>query len=349
MSATASHRCFRMEHLRSHTTRIARKDKRPGSQELTASPLKRIKHSESPACTQPALLFASSPRPPAQSSKDVPLQTDTAKPRGHDTGGGSTENEPESEPEPKINTQDRVTFEIWWDLVRPREHFHLHTRTKRSVGENMISWIFMHGIELSERVPSSNKDRFWLCKLCHDKGLARRPFKATSTSSAAYHLLRAHRLTPKGPLTEQSQSIVKHMTRLQTEPKREERWREAFLEWLAHDNPSLEQASSERLHKVIILGGPQVENLLPRRNTVRNWILGAYHERQKDVIQRLQSSISKITLLMDIWSAPNDLEMLGIVAHWIDEHRCARRSLIGLRELPEGRVASNQPMSNSGI
>jgi hypothetical protein len=43
---------------------------------------------------------------------------------------------------------------------------------------------------------------------------------------------------------------------------------------------------------------------------------------------------------MDIWSAPNDLEMLGVVAHWIDEHRCARRSLIGLRELPEGHAGS---------
>jgi hypothetical protein len=63
-----------------------------------------------------------------------------------------------------------------------------------------------------------------------------------------------------------------------------EKWRKAFLEWLAHDNLSLEQASSERLHKVIVLGGPEVENLLPRRNTARNWILGAYHERQKDVI-----------------------------------------------------------------
>ena len=61
MSATASRRCFKMEHLRSHTTRIARKDKRPGSQEVTVSPLKRIKHSESPACTQPAPPFASSP------------------------------------------------------------------------------------------------------------------------------------------------------------------------------------------------------------------------------------------------------------------------------------------------
>ena len=109
-SATASRRCFEMEQLRSHTTRIARKDKRPGSQELNASPLKRIKHAESPACTQPAPPFASHPRPPAQSLKDVPPQVDTAKLRGHGIGGGITENEPE--PEPKINAQDRVTFEI---------------------------------------------------------------------------------------------------------------------------------------------------------------------------------------------------------------------------------------------
>ena len=60
-SGKASRRCFKMEDLRSHTTRIARKDKRPGSQEVTVSPLKRIKHSESPACTQPAPPFASSP------------------------------------------------------------------------------------------------------------------------------------------------------------------------------------------------------------------------------------------------------------------------------------------------
>lgn len=66
----------------------------------------------------------------------------------------------DAENEPKINAQDRVTFEVRWDLVRPRDHFHLHTRTKRSIGDNMISWIFTHGIELSERATSSNRDRF---------------------------------------------------------------------------------------------------------------------------------------------------------------------------------------------
>lgn len=196
-------------------------------------------------------------------------------------------------------------------------------------------------IELSERSPDLNKDRFWLCKLCHDKGLARRPFKATSTSSAAYHLLHTHRLTPEGPLKEQTQAIAHHMVRLQTEPRREEQRREAFIEWLAHDNPSLEQASSERLHKVITLGGPEVKHLLPRRNTVRNWILRAYQDRQEDVIQKFQSSISKVTLSMDIWSAPHDLEMLGVVAHWTDEHRCARRALYACENCPKIMQVTN--------
>lgn len=267
-----------MDQMHSHTSLAVRRDKRPVPENLTASPLKRIKQSESPAGTQLALPFAQALRPPTGALQDAPSQTVPADSFKPEDGKASAEHEP------KINARDRVTFEVQWELVRPRDHFHLHTRTKRSVGDNLISWIFMHGIELSERVPSSNRDRFWLCKLCHDKGLARRPFKATSTSSAAYHMLRAHRLTPKAPLQEQSQEITNHMVRLRTEPRREERWREAFIEWLAHDNPSLEQASSERLHKVITLGGPEVKHLLPRRNTVRNWILKAYQERQKDVI-----------------------------------------------------------------
>jgi hypothetical protein len=115
------------------------------------SPLKRIKQSESPACTQLALSFASSLRPLAESLKDAPSQTESAKLLERETNEGSAEHEPEPEPEPKINARDRVTFEVRWDLVRPHDHFHFHTRTKRSIRDNMISWIFMHGAELSER------------------------------------------------------------------------------------------------------------------------------------------------------------------------------------------------------
>jgi hypothetical protein len=49
---------------------------------------------------------------------------------------------------------------------------------------------------------------------------------------------------------------------------------------------------------------------------------------------RLSSSASNRRL----FAAPNDLEMLGMVSRWIDEHSCARRSLIGLHELPEGHA-----------
>lgn len=66
----------------------------------------------------------------------------------------------------------------------------------------------------------------------------------------------------------------------------------------------------------------------------------AYQERQEYVMQRLQSSIREIMLSMDNWSAPNDPEMLGLVAHSTDEHMCAQHSLIGLRKLSEGHESS---------
>lgn len=127
------------------------------------------------------------------------------------------------------------------------------------------------------------------------------------------------------------------MARLQSQPRHGEYWRVASAEWLAHDNRSLEKASSARLRKMILLGGPESEILFPRQNRVRNEILKAYRECQKNVPEILQTSISKITLSMDTRSAANNLKTLGVVVHLIDEHRYPCRSLIGLWGLPKDR------------
>jgi hypothetical protein len=48
-------------------------------------------------------------------------------------------------------------------------------------------------------------------------------------------------------------------------------WRHVdFMNWITHDNISFAQAASERLHKVILGGGPPVKYLLPCERTVRS-------------------------------------------------------------------------------
>ena len=56
-----------------------------------------------------------------------------------------------------------------------------------------------------------------------------------------------------------------------------------------------------------------------------------YH---KDVVRRkLQSAISSIHLSLDIWTSPNRLLLLGIVAHFVDYQEKLWKALLALRTI----------------
>lgn len=99
-----------------------------------------------------------------------------------------------------------------------------------------------------------------------------------------------------------------------------EQWRNDFINWISHDDLTFEQAASPYLKKVIVTGGPQVAKLLPSARTVRTWLANTYIERVPEVRAALARSLSKIHVSFDAWSSPNDLSLLGVVGHWIDEH-----------------------------
>lgn len=61
--------------------------------------------------------------------------------------------------------------------------------------------------------------------------------------------------------------------------------------------------------------------------------MNTYHERIEDIKASLVASRSRITLSMDGWSAPNDISLLGVVGHWIDQHCNLKTTLLGLRRL----------------
>lgn len=159
-----------------------------------------------------------------------------------------------------------------------------------------------------------------------------------STSSCASHLNR-HRIWPPGvqpPPSEVSQastpsSIAQYLD--EQHPLHAEQWRNDFINWISHDDLTFEQAASPYLKKVIVTGGPQVAKLLPSARTVRTWLANTYIERVPEVRAALARSLSKIHVSFDAWSSPNDLSLLGVVGHWIDEHGQPANALLGLRPL----------------
>lgn len=158
---------------------------------------------------------------------------------------------------------------------------------------------------------------------------------AESTASCGKHLIGAHGIHAPGthPPVGGDSKLVMRSCPEGVYPLHAERWREDFINWIAHDYITFEQAASPRLHKIILGGGPAIQHLLPCSRTLRSWLLKTYNECTADGKSSLACSRSKINLSFDVWSSPNHLSMLGIVGHWIDRQRNLKTGLLALRPL----------------
>jgi hypothetical protein len=210
----------------------------------------------------------------------------------------------------EISAYRRVEFKP--ELKQLDGEYRHRLRTKQAFFNAPISWIYLHGIEL-ERKSDKRWHKHWLYKHCYDAGKMK-SFAADSTWSASRHLEGAYGIYPPG--VEPPAGLDRLDSYLEAvHPLRAERWRVDFMNWIAYDNITFEQAASEHLRKVILGGGPEVARLLPCARTVRSWLLTTYEERIADVRKSLAMARSKINLSFDAWSSPNHRSLLGIVAH----------------------------------
>ena len=179
--------------------------------------------------------------------------------------------------------------------------------------------------------------RYWICKVCYDAKKIR-VMPCELTSSCASHL-NSHRIWPPGvqpPPSEASQASTPSSVDQYLEeqhPLHAEQWRNDFINWISHDDLTFDQAASPYLKNIIVTGGPQVAKLLPSARTVRRWLANTYVERIPEVAASIARSLSKIYLSFDTWSSLNDLSLLGVVSHWINEHGEPTNALLGLRPL----------------
>lgn len=194
-------------------------------------------------------------------------------------------------------------------------------------------------------------EKLWLCKLCYEddnpKALA-----ATATSSCISHLYN-HSVYPSGCSLQSEGSSISSFVDLQCPPHQQaERWRNAFINWIAAMDIIFEQAATAP-PRVIVNGGSHANKLLPNRNTVRNWVMNSYNERLDEVKEQLANSSSRITLSLDGCSPPNSLSMLeGFFLYIVRTSRPPRAKLI---DTPHARYLSGllfrpparQPASSS--
>jgi hypothetical protein len=88
---------------------------------------------------------------------------------------------------------------------------------------------------------------------------------------------------------------------------------------------------------------PGVLSVLPTSSqTIREWVMRTFETQKQRLRQILQSAISRIHFTVDIWSSPNKLGILGLVAHFIDSNGELVSYCVALREIPGKHSGENQ-------
>jgi hypothetical protein len=79
---------------------------------------------------------------------------------------------------------------------------------------------------------------------------------------------------------------------------------------------------------------PEIDNWL--RNsipTIRTWTLRTFEAQKHRIKCEVQSALLRIHFTVDLWTSPNALAILGMIAHYTSESGQLEHSVLALREL----------------
>jgi len=172
----------------------------------------------------------------------------------------------------------------------------------------------------------------WKCKHCNEL-----QFATANNRNKEVHLDNRHGITKHGNKTPRPNPFRQiHLPNTPAEPREPIRQSEAYVQLPVMIKSSFFQAALVAFIVLCHLAISLIEStvfiefltvlypslgqskLLPRKDTMRTWIIDAFEVRKKRMGTMLQESKSKIHFSFDLWTSPKHLALLGIVAHFVD-------------------------------
>ncbi|KAM0708529.1 hypothetical protein Q7P35_005181 [Cladosporium inversicolor] len=214
-----------------------------------------------------------------------------------------------------------------------------HKRAKKS-------YIWQVGIRLAVTEVKTGK-KFWLCCHCYNNPVPQPLYlvETDSTTPAIRHLQSRHNYDEKGRRhdtsrqkrkrdTEDIRDAVKRLRDEKERPFDTEGWKRAYLRWIVLDNQSLRNATSPALRALLGVDHSEIDALVPTSYaTAHRYIVECYVSSKAKVTKALAKARSSISVSFDGWLADNQLDMLGVTAHYLDEQLHVKTVLLGLRPM----------------
>ena len=188
-----------------------------------------------------------------------------------------------------------------------------------------------------------NGARYWLCKICHlQTRYSEACYSGSGTSHPTKHLLRRHKITESGELDVSSQNpftITASSASSRASNQlgfplatrwTEEMWKKEYIDWVIFEDIMFNQASSDRLRRLIVNGGDLCKKLLPESHTtVSSWVFSAFETRREQILELVKNAKSSIHMSFDLWTSEVARNYLGIISHFIDAKGLKRDILLG--------------------
>jgi BED zinc finger len=116
-----------------------------------------------------------------------------------------------------------------------------------------------------------------------------------------------------------------------------------YVRWITRCTIPFRMAELEEFRTLLVYLNPEIDCWLPSNHeTIHKWTMRTYDQEKLHTQQALQSALSRIHFTVDLWSSPNSLALIGIIAHFIAENGVLRQSVLALRELIGTHSGENQ-------
>jgi hypothetical protein len=107
-----------------------------------------------------------------------------------------------------------------------------------------------------------------------------------------------------------------------------------YVQWITTCSVSFRMATLAEFRALLHYLNPEIDNWLPNSGpTIRVWTMRTYVAQQERVKREVQSALSKVHFTVDLWTSPNALAILGMIAHYTSESGQLEHSVLALREL----------------
>lgn len=160
------------------------------------------------------------------------------------------------------------------------------------------------------------------------------------TSNASRHLKDSHDITKEKQQTEQTANTsVRAM--LQMRAYQESNPNVALVAWVTKCCLPISVVDTPEFRTVISAFRGDLTAPIPRRTAIMSNVTTQYFKMKEQLLLALQNAPGRLTLTMDMWTAPFSDSFMSIGCHWIDEHWNKRRALLSFEVSDESHTADN--------